>query len=383
MLSYYIKYENIPIENITFFTDKENIKKFDVDMKEFEEVLLKKSNEDENENEEELSESEPSIDNFDKKEIMKLMPIVQKKKKKKGKNNNNGNNIKNKLKKFEKYLAKRKNGLEKKNLDKNKNADINIELYNPLKELIAKKMEEENKKKQNINKNSINKLLNNSNNKTKIKLLLDSKSNPLQEMEMNLPAPIPTEASTKNDYTQTEEIFFRMNWTYFIGKYKILTGKKTNSNFPNISTVPSNDIGKMDKNHLNNFSFYNNKRNEIIKNERFDNINWTKFGNIFVDEKTINQINKNDKKSTRGENHNRIIALRDRTNSKQIYFTRFNGTTLSLKKYNNNQIKNSNKSLLNKGKNFIDNNVNKGKYTYRRKIKDENKEEKDFVIIHS
>ena len=383
MLSYYIKYENIPIENITFFTDKENIKKFDVDMKEFEEVLLKKSNEDENENEEELSESEPSIDNFDKKEIMKLMPIVQKKKKKKGKNNNNGNNIKNKLKKFEKYLAKRKNGLEKKNLDKNKNADINIELYNPLKELIAKKMEEENKKKQNINKNSINKLLNNSNNKTKIKLLLDPKSNPLQEMEMNLPAPIPTEASTKNDYTQTEEIFFRMNWTYFIGKYKILTGKKTNSNFPNISTLPSNDIGKMDKSHLNNFSFYNNKRNEIIKNERFDNINWTKFGNIFVDEKTINQINKNDKKSTRGENHNRIIALRDRTNSKQIYFTRFNGTTLSLKKYNNNQIKNSNKSLLNKGKNFIDNNVNKGKYTYRSKIKDENKEEKDFVIIHS
>lgn len=38
---------------------------------------------------------------------------------------------------------------------------------------------------------------------------------------MNLPAPIPTEVSTKNDYTQTEEIFFRMNWTFFVGKYKI------------------------------------------------------------------------------------------------------------------------------------------------------------------
>ena len=170
MLSYYIKYENIPIENITFLSDKESITKFDVDMKEFEEALLKKSNEDEIENEEELSESEPSIDNFDKKEIMKLMPVAQKKKKKKGKNNNNGNTIKNKLKKFEKYLAKRKNVLEKKNLEKNKISDINIELYNPLKELIAKKMEEENKKKQNINKNPINKLLNNSNNKPKIKL---------------------------------------------------------------------------------------------------------------------------------------------------------------------------------------------------------------------
>jgi len=389
MLSYYIKYENISIENINFLTDKENVKKFDVDMKEFEEVLLKKANEDENENEEELSESEPSIDNFDKKEIMKLMPVVQKKKKKKGKNNNNGNNNKNKLKKFEKYLAKRKNALEKKNLDKNKISDIDIELYNPLKELITKKIEVENKKKQIINKNPINKLLNNAdninntNNKPKIKLLLDSKNNTLQEIEMNLPAPIPTELSTKNDYTQTEEIFFRMNWTFFIGKYKILTGKRTNNNFPNISTLPSNNIGRVNKNHTNNFSFYNNKRNEIIKNERFDNINWTKFGNIFVDEKTINQVNRNVKKSSDGGNHNRIIALRDRTNMKQIYFTRFNGTTLSLKKYNNNGIKNSNKSLLNKGKNFIDNNINKGKYTYRNKIKDENKEEKDFVVIHS
>jgi len=385
MLSYYIKYENIAIENITFLTDKENIKKFDIDMKEFEEVLLKKANEEENENEEELSESEPSIDNFNKKEIMKLMPVVQKKKKKKGKNNNNGINNKNKLKKFEKYLAKKKYVLEKKNLEKNKISNIDIELYNPLKELITKKMEEENKKKQIINKNPINKLLNNTNNtnsKSKIKLLLDSKSNPLQEMDMNLPAPIPTEVSTKNDYTQTEEIFFRMNWTFFVGKYKILTGKKTNNNFPKISTLPTNNIGRVNKNHSNNFSFYNSKRNEIIKNERFDNINWTKFGNIFVDEKTINQANRNVKKSTDGGNHNRIIALRDRTNTKQIYFTRFNGTTLSLKKHSNNGIKNSNKSLLNKGKNFIENNINKGKYTYRSKIKDENKEEKDFVIIH-
>ena len=36
---------------------------------------------------------------------------------------------------------------EKNNLDKNKNIDLDIELYNPLKELMAKKIKEENKKK--------------------------------------------------------------------------------------------------------------------------------------------------------------------------------------------------------------------------------------------
>ena len=46
-------------------------------------------------------------------------------------------------------MTKRKYGMnnEKNNLDKNKNIDLDIELYNPLKELMAKKLEDENKKK--------------------------------------------------------------------------------------------------------------------------------------------------------------------------------------------------------------------------------------------
>ena len=150
MLSYYIKYENISFENnFNFLTDKEKMKKLDIDMREFETELIREVNEDEDLNgEEELSESEPSIDNFDKKEIMKLMPVYQKKKKKKGKKSNFNNHNINRIKNLEKYLIKSKNGIEKKNLEKNKDIEINIELYNPLKELYVKKVEEENKKKE-------------------------------------------------------------------------------------------------------------------------------------------------------------------------------------------------------------------------------------------
>ena len=80
MLSYYIKCANITLENnLNFFSDIEKLQKLDVDMREFESDLIREVNEDDDqEGEEELSESEPSIDNFDKKEIMRLMPVFQK-----------------------------------------------------------------------------------------------------------------------------------------------------------------------------------------------------------------------------------------------------------------------------------------------------------------
>ena len=69
MLSYYYKCENNNIE-LNYFKNKENVKKLDVDMREFESEIIKEVNEDEEENNndlnEEKSESEPSIDNLDK-----------------------------------------------------------------------------------------------------------------------------------------------------------------------------------------------------------------------------------------------------------------------------------------------------------------------------
>ena len=280
MLSYYMKCENITIENNLNKGDEwENLKKLDIDMRDFEAELIKEVNESEDEEDkEELSESEPSIDNFDKKEILKLMPVVaQKKKKKKGKNYNNGSHN-NKIKKIEKYLSKRKygNNNDKNNLDKNKNIDLDIELYNPLKELMAKKLEEENKKKAKPNKsNSIKytpnipttkKPLYQSVNQTNIK-----NTKPIQPQK---PVELP---KTKEEYTQTDEIFFRMHWTYFVGKYKILNCKTTNNNnLPNITNGPFN-LGRLNRNIFGRF--FNRRNNFFLINDRFKKSDWTKSKN--------------------------------------------------------------------------------------------------------
>ena len=280
MLSYYMKCENITIENNLNKGDEwENLKKLDIDMRDFEAELIKEVNESEDEEDkEELSESEPSIDNFDKKEILKLMPVVaQKKKKKKGKNYNNGSHN-NKIKKIEKYLSKRKygNNNDKNNLDKNKNIDLDIELYNPLKELMAKKLEEENKKKAKPNKsNSIKytpnipttkKPLYQSVNQTNIK-----NTKPVQPQK-----PVELQKTTE-EYTQTDEIFFRMHWTYFVGKYKILNCKTTNNNnLPNITNGPFN-LGRLNRNIFGRF--FNRRNNFFLINDRFKKSDWTKSKN--------------------------------------------------------------------------------------------------------
>ena len=257
---------------------------------------------------------------------------------------------------------KKKYGTEKNNLEKNKNnVEDDIELYNPLKELRIRKIEEENNKKLTMGKNSSpvkQSSINNLNSNRKSKTSLEIKKSQ-QQQPTNLPAPIPTEPNTKNDYSQTEEIFFRMHWSFFVGKYKILTGKRTNNNLPNISGFPLNLIGKLNNNYINNIT----KRNEILVNGRIKNINWTKFTNILVDEKSINQIKKQNenshfkiKKINDGDTKSGIASIKDKTNLKHIYYSKFNGTNLSLKKPNNNGLKGSSKELMNKEKNSNDNN---------------------------
>jgi hypothetical protein len=124
MLSYYYKYENVSLEQ-NLFTNKDITKLLDVDMREFEDEIIREVNEEEDEIElnDEKSESEPSVDNLDKNQIMRLMPTNGKKRRRR----------KTKFKKFEKKKD-------------NKNRDLDIELFNPIKE-AAKKLEEEKKKK--------------------------------------------------------------------------------------------------------------------------------------------------------------------------------------------------------------------------------------------
>jgi hypothetical protein len=261
MLSYYIKCEKITIENnLNFLNDIEKLKKLDVDMREFESDLIREVNEeDDQEGEEELSESEPSIDNFDKKEIMRLMPVFQKKKKKKGKSNNTNN----KAKKLEKYLVKRKTAYEKNSVEKNKNIDIDIVLYNPLKIIAVKKIEEENPKKNNVIKEK------GSNNnpppaRSPSNTSINFKKSKILQIQnnKNITVQIATEPNYKNDYTQTEEIFFRMHWTFFVGKFRILNGRKNIiNNLPNIATIPIN-MAKLNNNYINPFSISTNKKNK-------------------------------------------------------------------------------------------------------------------------
>ena len=243
MLSYYYKCENVSIE-INFFSNKENIKKLDVDMREFESEMIREVNEDEDEVEinDEKSESEPSIDNLDKNEIMRLMPTNFKKRRRR----------RNKIKKFDKK--------------KDKNRDLDIELFNPMKE-TARRLEEERKKK--MNKTPAKIIINCINDKNK-----KNNANQIQQ-------PVLTDPSMKDDYTQTEEIFFKMHWSYFTGKYKILQCRKkpiiSTSNFIGFTT---NLFGQLkNRNIFINNSLMNNKRNRVpdlnIKNNRFyGNINF-------------------------------------------------------------------------------------------------------------
>ncbi len=384
MLSYYIKCANITLENnLNFFSDIEKLQKLDVDMREFESDLIREVNEDDDqEGEEELSESEPSIDNFDKKEIMRLMPVFQKKKKKKGK----GNNANNKTKKLEKYFGKRKTAGEKNNADK-KNIDLDIVLYNPLKIVTVKKVEDDHNSV-NIKKNLIAKEKNNNpppiKSSSNTSINFKKSKNAQNQNNKNITVKMDTEPNYKNDYTQTEEIFFRMHWTFFVGKFRILNGRKhMNNNLPNISTIPIN-MAKLNNNYINPFAFPTNKRKDLLMNGKIKNTNWTKFGNIFVDEKNLNPLKiqngniKIIKSSVNDFNKNSLI--KEKSSIKPIFVTRFNGNTLN-RKANNFTMKGSNKNSVNKDKKENDNNNNnvgnKGKNSGDGKIKDENNNEKN------
>ena len=320
MLSYYMKCENVTIEN-NFNKGEEwdNLKKLDIDMRDFEAELIKEVNESEDEEDkEDMSESEPSIDNFDKKEILKLMPVVaQKKKKKKSKNYNNGSHN-NKIKKIEKFLSKRKYGInsEKNSLDKNKNIDLDIELYNPLKELMAKKQEEENKKKAKPNK-SLSIKYPPSIPITKKPLYQSANQTNKNNQQVQTQKPV-EQPKTKEAYTQTDEIFFRMHWTYFVGKYKILNCRLTNSNnLPNITNGPFN-FGRLNRNNVFG-RFFNKRNNFFIINDKFKKSDWTKSKNNQIEHNGNFNIMKN------FNNYN----YRDK-NIKPIYLNRINRNAYSM-----------------------------------------------------
>ena len=262
MLSYYYKCENNNIE-LNYFKNKENVKKLDVDMREFESEIIKEVNEDEEENNndlnEEKSESEPSIDNLDKYQIMRLLPGNGKHRRRKRKNRN-----------F--------------NRKKDKNKDLNIELFNPIKE-AARRLEEEKKKKL-----------------VAAKIVINCTNNVrpnYQNMNNN----------TKSEYTQTEEIFFQKHWTYFAGQYKIIDCGprliRTNQNYFGIST---NLFGQL----RTRGEFF---KNAVVSNYRGNNSNNKRYGNVVKPNKNKENLN---------NSNNNMNILRPQSFSNKVVFNKKN-----------------------------------------------------------
>ena len=297
MLSYYYKYDNNKVE-LNFLKNK-----LDVDMREFENEIIKEVNEEEEENNneinEEKSESEPSIDNLDKNQIMRLLPGNGKRRRRRKKN-----------KKFDKK--------------KDKNKDINIELFNPIKE-AAKKLEEERKKKLNASKIIIN--CNNISNKIALQNLY---------------------SNTKNEYTQTEDIFFKMHWSYFAGQYKIIDASPKILPQNNFFSISTNLFGQIKtKTDFYKHAVVNNYNNNYNSNKRYNN-----FEKNSKNKENFNN-NKNNNNNMRMNNN-----MRPQSFNNKIIFNKKNIKQIQNKDNNSN---NNIKNLLNFSQNnynYINNNNN-------------------------
>ena len=203
------------------------------------------------------SESDPSGDNFEESEIIKLLPPVKKrkgfkhnyKKKKIAKrniiginqnlSNHNSNNMRYNLNAI--WFDKQKNNIVNnpnnislnplpKIKDSNKKKTF-INNYNSIdvksRKGISSLIEEHYKIKQ-INKNISKIEKDNSSKNILFKVTPTSPNiNNIKQanLDININISFNTNVETSEKYTQTEEIFFKKNWSYFIGKYKILTPK--------------------------------------------------------------------------------------------------------------------------------------------------------------
>ena len=335
MLSYYHKYENMDIE-LNYFKNKENAKKLDVDMREFENEIIKEENEEDEDNNndinEEKSESEPSVDNLDKNQIMRLLP---------------GNGKRRRRRKKNKRYDKKKE----------RNKDLNIELFNPIKE-AARRLEEEKKKKLNA-----------------AKIVINCNNNRINLQNIN--------NNTKEDYTQTEEIFFKMHWTYFSGQYKIIDcAPRLIPNNKSYFGITTNLFGQLRTkndfyknaviNNYNNNNNINNKR--YIKNlNNSNNMNIIRpqsFNNKFIFNKKNFKPQQQKYDNNKNNNNNFNYLIKNNINNNKI-INKFNSD-----KNMNNKINSGVRYSQNKISSNLKTNLDKNRLLYlarNNEIKESNK----------
>ena len=314
MLSYYYKCENMSVE-VNFFTNKDNAKKIDVDMREFESEIIREVNEDDDQEAEpndEKSESEPSVDNLDKNQIMKLMP---------------GNG---------KRRRRRKNKIRKYDRKKDKNRDLDIELFNPLKEAARRQEEERKKKLKNANKIVIN-------------------CNDKNKRINHVPQPILTDPNMKNEYTQTEEIFFKMHWSYFTGQYRIIScntrGLFNNNNYIGMS---HNLFGQFKNRSIYNNSLLNNRRNPDLISTNMNKFHGNNLNAIRAKSLSNRMIFSG--KNAPNTHYNKNYNINNVNNNNNI-----NNNNINNNNINNNKNNNNDENPDNKNDNKINNNNNVNK----------------------
>jgi hypothetical protein len=164
-----------------------------------------------------------------------------------------------------------------------------------------------------------------------------------------------TDTNMKNEYTQTEEIFFKMHWSYFSGQYKIMSSNKLgdylNSNNFDIS---SNLFGQL-------------KRSNFYKKQIDDNL------------KTLNRLNGMNP-VTRAKSFNNKIIL---NNKNSIFLNGINNNIniIANKKFLNNNVNRNNVNTNdNEQKNNMDNHDDLGEDNKMKIINNQNNKLFNFTI---
>ena len=291
------------------------------------------------------SESEPSGDNLDIEEIKKLLPPPHKKNKK--------------LRKKSKPTTKLhllqlssinviKNKIEKNNNNSNNNNLINNKNINRENTFSLPKLS--NKKSIDINNNNNLTPLSTTKKNFNFKQIEVNKSTSLKpKINQNIFININISNNINkrrfdnkiDSETQTEEIFFKIHWSYFIGAYPILS--------PTIYKYNNNDNYNVDNNFnvftrtsRNNYYYQKFSKNNNLKDNNVHNRNET---NSFLYNKNNNLNNNNNKNFGRGNNNI--------SNNYLYHLLKFNGNNLAENNNNEKNLKiinsnfNSNNSLNN------------------------------------
>ena len=239
------------------------------------------------------SESEPSGDNLDEKEVIKFLHVKKNfkstNKKKHGKILYNARNF-NKL--FKNNTNKNLNLSPKQFLSKNNNSNNNLGNENNnllpgdsgllfLPKIINSQIKSSNLSKdknissslifsESLSKKNISKINNYGNYENSPENKLSSFNNDnnicsnIATLEGSSSAKNVYNNKTKidfdinnkdgqiNQFTQTEEIFFKRHWSYFIGRYKILSATHDNLSLPMINHLPQIKIPNLKNNNINN-----------------------------------------------------------------------------------------------------------------------------------